>query len=54
MTSQELFLFESPTVKLQPKQFQDQNGQLSSCIITSFKGYLRYKTILCHKVALDV
>ena len=29
MTSQELFLFESPTVELQPKQFQDQNGQWS-------------------------
>ena len=27
-----------------------------ACKITlqSFKGYLRYKTILCHKIALDV
>ena len=23
-------------------------------LVSLFKGYLRYKTILCHKVALDV
>ena len=40
---------------LAPSVWNNLPNELKSCTnLNTFKGYLRYKTILCHKVALDV
>ena len=34
--------------------FTEHLRMTASAVSNIFKGYLRYKTILCHKVVLDV
>ena len=41
-------------IKQKRSKQKDESRLISKKTQMPFKGYLRYKTILCHKVALDV